>query len=167
MYAWGTFRDKTGIFGFAPGILVQDRPFLVPDLKNIVQIEAGTNHLVAVSRDGKIYTWGVGEQGQLGRKVISRHVVEASLMPRPVNFRPHRLTARFNRAYCGGYHTFMVHETDAVFAFGLNNHGQLGVGDCEEHETAKQVVGIDGSDGIQYITGGEHHSIALSTNGEF
>ena len=51
VYAWGTFRDKNGIFGFYPGIQVQETPFLIPDLKNVVQIDAGTNHVVAVTAD--------------------------------------------------------------------------------------------------------------------
>ena len=54
-----------------------------------------------VLSDGKIYSWGVGEQGQLGRKVVSRHVVEASLTPRPINFRPYRMSAKFINAYAG------------------------------------------------------------------
>ena len=57
VYAWGTFRDNTGIFGFAPGIKEQALPYLMPDLKGIVQINAGTNHLVAVARDGKFLGW--------------------------------------------------------------------------------------------------------------
>lgn len=54
VYAWGTFRGTNGIFGFAPGIEVQDVPFQVPDLKGIVHISAGTNHIIAVSRDGRM-----------------------------------------------------------------------------------------------------------------
>ncbi|KAI8929480.1 regulator of chromosome condensation 1/beta-lactamase-inhibitor protein II [Entophlyctis helioformis] len=166
VYAWGTFRDKTGIFGFAPGIKIQDRPHLIPELKSVVQIAAGTNHLVAVGRDGKIYTWGVGEQGQLGRKVISRHLVEASLTPRPVNFRPpHRLSSRFTHVYCGGYHTFMVHETQALFSFGLNNYGQLGLGDAEDHDNPEQVEGLEPADGIALVSGGEHHTVVLDQKG--
>ena len=52
VYTWGTFRDANGIFGLAPGIREQSEPKLVSELKNIIQIEAGTNHLVATSRDG-------------------------------------------------------------------------------------------------------------------
>ncbi|KAH6566114.1 hypothetical protein BASA50_006301 [Batrachochytrium salamandrivorans] len=167
VYAWGTFRDNTGIFGFAPGIKEQNRPYLMPDLKGIVQISAGTNHLIAVSRDGKIYTWGVGEQGQLGRKVISRHVVEASLTPRPINFRPSgRLSSRFTRAYCGGYTTFLVHEKQILFSFGLNNHGQLGVGDTDNHEFPEMVDVLDPADGIAAVVGGEHHSVVLDSKGK-
>ncbi|EGF76941.1 hypothetical protein BATDEDRAFT_36131 [Batrachochytrium dendrobatidis JAM81] len=166
VYAWGTFRDNTGIFGFAPGIKEQALPYLMPDLKGIVQINAGTNHLVAVARDGKIYTWGVGEQGQLGRKVIARHVVDASLTPRPINFRGgHYLSSRFARAYCGGYNTFLVHEKNVLFSFGLNNHGQLGLGDTESHDHPEAIKEIDPDHGIADVAGGEHHSLVLDGKG--
>lgn len=35
-------------------------------------------------------------------------------------------------AYCGGYHTFLtVKDSGDVYATGLNNYGQLGIGDAE------------------------------------
>ncbi len=56
VYAWGTFRGTNGIFGFAPSIEVQSTPLLVKDLKNIVQIASGANHILALARDGeKLY----------------------------------------------------------------------------------------------------------------
>ena len=52
VYAWGTFRGASGLFGFRPGQTIQKTPYLIPDLKNIAQISAGTNHLVALGQDG-------------------------------------------------------------------------------------------------------------------
>jgi regulator of chromosome condensation len=114
---------------------------------------------------GKIYTWGVGEQGQLGRKIMPRHVVDSSLTPRTINFRPYKLSSRFSAAFAGGYHTFLVHETGSVYSFGLNNYGQLGVGGTEEAVQPEPVLGLDGKIKVSDIRGGEHHSLALDTNG--
>jgi regulator of chromosome condensation len=55
VYTWGTFRDNNGIFGLAPGVTTSLTPRWVPELKHIVQIEAGANHLVAVSREGECF----------------------------------------------------------------------------------------------------------------
>lgn len=165
VYAWGTFRGTNGIFGFSPGVETQPTPLLIKELSNIVQICAGTNHLIAVAADGKIYTWGIGEQGQLGRKVISRHAHDASLIPRPINFRPWRRTAKFTAAYCGGYHTILVHETNELFSFGLNNYGQLGLGDLDEHDIPDLVEGIDSKLVIKQIGGGEHFTVILTEDG--
>lgn len=143
VHAWGTFRGTTGIFGFLPGVETQATPYLIPDLKNIVQISAGTNHITAVARDGKIYTWGIGEQGQLGRKVMTRNVMGASLIPRTINFRPKKRAGKFTHAFCGGYHSFLVHDSNAIFSFGLNNYGQLGLGDVLDHDSSELMKGID------------------------
>jgi regulator of chromosome condensation len=138
---------------------------LIPELRNIVQISAGANHVIAVGNDGKIFSWGIGEQGQLGRKVMTRNAHEASLVPRPINFRPYRRTAKFPFAFCGGYHTVLVHESNELFSFGLNNYGQLGLGDLLEHQIPDLVEGIDKSVGIKEIGGGEHFTTILRSNG--
>ncbi|KAI9001996.1 regulator of chromosome condensation 1/beta-lactamase-inhibitor protein II [Gaertneriomyces semiglobifer] len=178
VYCWGTFRSANGIFGFYPGIHIQPVPFKMPTLENIVHISAGTNHLVAVGSDSKLYTWGVGEQGQLGHRVLPRHDKVASLVPRGINFRPTsqkdaegralRMSSRFVKAYCGGYCTFLVHETGAVFAYGLNNYSQLGLPDfADEAEVLNphRVEGLPMDEGIAEIAGGEHHTLVLTGKG--
>src|SRR5687768_13877805 len=111
----------------------------------------------------KMYTWGVGEQGQLGHKILPRHTVSGSLIPRMINFRPRgygRMSNRFTRAYCGGYSTYLVHESNAVFAYGLNNYGQLGVEDSAPEVTEPlRVIGWEEANGLAEIRGGEHHSL--------
>lgn len=41
-------------------------PTAVPNLSNVHQIAAGSNHTIAVTKDGKAYAWGFGESYQLG-----------------------------------------------------------------------------------------------------
>lgn len=36
-------------------------------LENIVKISAGANHVLALSKDGKVYALGQGASGQLGQ----------------------------------------------------------------------------------------------------
>jgi regulator of chromosome condensation len=43
------------------------RPRLNPNLKDVVQIACGGMHAVALTKDNKILTWGVNDQGALGR----------------------------------------------------------------------------------------------------
>lgn len=162
VFCWGTFRDNNGIFGLFCDTSVQSVPRLVKELRNIIFIDAGANHIVAVSREGKVFTWGVGEQGQLGRKIMSRHVKESSLIPRPINFRPYKLSNKFQKAFAGGYHTFLLHETGSLYSCGLNNYGQLGTGDTTSVEVPEEVVGIEN---ITSVGGGEHHTVALDSQG--
>ncbi|KAJ3096584.1 Regulator of chromosome condensation [Phlyctochytrium planicorne] len=166
VYAWGTFRNKNGVFGFRPEIEIQPVPFMIPELKRVIYLDAGANHIAAMTIDKKILTWGSGEQGQLGRRILPRSEKESSLIPRLLYFKPRGLSSNFESVYCGGYHTFILHESGAVFSFGLNNYGQLGLGDTDEHDTPELVEGLDASVGVEMITGAEHHSMLLDKSGK-
>ncbi len=75
---------------------------------------------------GLVYTWGVGESGQLGRRVLDRQKKESSLEPRSINFKSKRKLVKFSKVYGGAYHTLLVTEDgQEVYAMGLNNYGQL------------------------------------------
>ena len=67
------------------------------------------------------------------------------------------MSSKFNAAYCGGYHTFLVHESGAVFAFGLNNHGQLGIGSLpneeDEEDEEEQEDQVDSPQEISIFNG--------------
>ena len=57
--------------GTAKGTTDVKRPRLNPNLNadkvGVVQIEAGGMHVVALTHDNKVLTWGVNDQGALGR----------------------------------------------------------------------------------------------------
>jgi regulator of chromosome condensation len=75
--------------------------------------------------------------------------------------------------FCGSYHTFVLQESKLgkrLFAFGLNNHGQLGTGreysENEENVThTPEEVEIDEGEVVVSAAGGEHHSLILTESG--
>ncbi|KAJ3138510.1 Regulator of chromosome condensation [Physocladia obscura] len=197
VYAWGTFRNKNGIFGFRPDIAVQATPLRIPELSKVKSIHAGADHLVAFTIDRRIYTWGCGESGQLGRFIMARKEKERSLIPTQLEFKPHKrqiatpsLLSRFPKksdtgityqsqfvgVSCTGNGTYLIHESGVVFALGLNNYGQLGVGDTDEHLVPvplspavdyanKESGGAVDNVEITSISGSFHHTIALDKSG--
>jgi alpha-tubulin suppressor-like RCC1 family protein len=46
------------------------KPARIPQLTKITSLATGTNHVLALDNKGKVYTWGAGEQGQLGRHIV-------------------------------------------------------------------------------------------------
>lgn len=84
-------------------ILMRTRPMLIPGLSNISQLSCGANHIVALAKDGKVFAWGVGEQNQLGRRILGRR--------RDESFKPTRVeVARSKASYIasGPFHSFAV-----------------------------------------------------------
>ena len=39
----------------------------VPNLFQVIDLDSGVDHSVAVTRSGQVWSWGCAEQGQLGR----------------------------------------------------------------------------------------------------
>jgi regulator of chromosome condensation len=69
--------------------------------------------------------------------------------------------------FAGNHHSFYINSKNQVYAWGLNNHGQLGVGHKENIAMPALVSEISGPDNqIMMIAGGEHHSIAVTREGK-
>ena len=77
-----------------------------------------------------------------------------------------KLRVRVRAAFAGAYHSFLLTEAGDVYAFGLNNHGQLGLGSLEPPFSAEPLL-VDALQGerVVQIVAGEHHSLALAADG--
>ena len=83
-----------GIFGFSllsNGTVnkIQNKPMIIPELKDIVELSAGGDFCLALTATGSVYAWGSGEQSQLGRRLLLRRIL-LSLVPDHVGFRGKR-----------------------------------------------------------------------------
>jgi ribosomal protein L35 len=149
------------------GTMIQEAPTMIDSLRalKVIQIAAGANHLMAITDDGQLYSWGCGEQGQLGRRVLERHKL---LGLRPTNITPRLGRSRvvIRKVVCGSYHTLAISEDGDLWAMGLNNYGQLGLADHEERLTA-ELVAQENWRGQKVIdaAAGEHHSLVLLASG--
>lgn len=112
VYAWG--RGEHGRLGFGDDKSSKMVPQKVQLLaaEDIVQISCGGTHSVALTRDGRMFSFGRGDHGRLGygRKVTTGHPMEVPInLPAPKN----STTGGWWRAKfvaCGGRHTLAVAE---------------------------------------------------------
>ncbi|KAI1962416.1 hypothetical protein LOZ58_002757 [Ophidiomyces ophidiicola] len=147
VYGWGTFRDSNGKLAFSIDqsgqiIQIQRSPQLIPQLKDITQLSAGTNYVLALDASGTVYSWGNNEQYQLGHRSLSRHR-SLPLLPK---------------------------LTGNVWAWGCKNFAQTGIrqnaGDDGAVVFPPQKVESLGTGQIKLIQGEKHHSVAVSYNGK-
>ncbi|KOM56051.1 hypothetical protein LR48_Vigan10g194300 [Vigna angularis] len=81
--------------------------------EDIVQVSCGGTHSVALTRDGRMFSFGRGDHGRLG---YGRKVTTGQPMEVPINLPPpHNLTATEAEGHwiaklvaCGGRHTLAI-----------------------------------------------------------
>lgn len=172
--AWGSFRSNDGLLGFDGNIGTEVKqlvPTRVPNLSQypVSQVVCGYDHVLALTTDGHVYSWGNGQQHQLGRKIIERRK-RNGLTPERLNLKNIVLIGT------GGSHSFAVNQTGLVYGWGLNTRGQLGIGSTENSD-ADEIIPVptliesmspDQHNGARVVAieGGDFHSLFLLSNGE-
>ena len=164
--SWGTYKDAGGALGFSEATVVQHEPLLLEGLPTVRVVACGANHTVAVTMRGQLYAWGCGEQGQLGCKVLASRPKAKLLPTQPLPLRRGR-GAALPVVSCGAgaYHSLAITADGGVWAFGLNNHGQLGVGGTGGAAAPVRVRALDDLR-VEACDGGEHHSLVRTADGE-
>ncbi|KAM1012350.1 hypothetical protein ACFX2J_042279 [Malus domestica] len=134
LFCGGTSWDAIGRRkGAVEGNLISPtrlRPLVDVDIR-FVASGCSSCHCVALDVEGRCYTWGRNEKGQLGhgdRIQRDRPTVVSELSKYKVV-----------RASSGKNHTVVVTEDGHSFAFGWNKHGQLGSGSTKNEVEASPV----------------------------
>lgn len=165
IYAWGTFRSNEGILGFyKEEIKIQRKPWKIPKFsKNkIVQLASGKDHMLFLDETGIVYSWGNGQQYQLGRKVLDNYILK-TLDPRPFGLKHVKYIAS------GENHSFAIKIDNTIVSWGLNQFGQCGISNKIEDGSiilVPKTVQLPKGFNIKTISGGEHHTLFLGDNGE-
>ncbi|KAG5476645.1 hypothetical protein CUR178_03818 [Leishmania enriettii] len=89
------------------------------DGKNIKLLSSGPWHYAAVSTDGSVYTWGIGNSGRLGHGDQDDH-----LLPEVVTVMKGKCVID---VACGSFHTVFIADDGNAYACGDNQGGQCGV----------------------------------------
>ncbi|XP_065692195.1 E3 ISG15--protein ligase HERC5-like isoform X1 [Patagioenas fasciata] len=132
---------------------------LVKELEDhhIVQVACGDQHAMALSRGGELFTWGQNAHGQLG---VSR---QTALIPKP------QLVERLKgiplaQIAAGGAHNVAVSLSGAVYSWGKNDFGQLGLGDTRDRGCPSYVKALEHWKTV-FVSCGADHTAVLSKEG--
>ena len=135
--------------GDAPGEMGASLPAV--DLgvgRTVTSVSAGTEHACALLDDGTVKCWGGNRSGQLGRGDALDRGGSANQMGTnlaAIDLGPGRKAIA---VAAGGEHSCALLDDGALKCWGLNEHGQLGLGDTqargdEAGEMGAALPGID------------------------
>jgi alpha-tubulin suppressor-like RCC1 family protein len=105
---------------------------------NWMFISAGDDHNLALKSDGTIWAWGANYRGQLGNGYSARTSTNraAMIQDRPVHTVPGN---DWVQVEAGSVCSYAIKRDGTLWAWGLNNFGQLGVGSWTDSPTPVQV----------------------------
>ncbi|XP_028264079.1 probable E3 ubiquitin-protein ligase HERC4 [Parambassis ranga] len=118
----------------------------------VCQVACGSQHSVALTKGGQVYTWGKDSRGQLGlgkRKSgpsSPQHLQSLSAIP-------------VVRVAAGGEQSFILSVSGGVFGWGRNDHGQLGLGHTEDKLIPTCVHSLNMKQTIAVSCGKDHGAI--------
>ncbi|XP_043917756.1 protein RCC2 [Protopterus annectens] len=102
-------------------------------------------HNLLITTDGKLWSWGRNDKGQLGHGDTKR--VEA---PKPIDVLESEVVVL---AACGRNHTLALTENGTIFAFGENKLGQLGLGNQTDAVPSPAQLVINGQPLVPLCSG--------------
>ncbi|XP_038172811.1 X-linked retinitis pigmentosa GTPase regulator isoform X2 [Arvicola amphibius] len=125
--------------------------------KPISWISCGYYHSAFVTTDGELYTFGEPENGKLG---LPDQLLINHRSPQRVLGIPEKVL----QVACGGGHTVVLTE-NVVYAFGLGQFGQLGLGTFLFETSEPRVIERIKDQRISYISCGENHTALMTDVG--
>ena len=121
----------------------------------------GPKHSVVVDSDGALYTWGVGNEGQLG-------LGHADGCTQPEMVLSSLGVLHSQQSSCGTAHTCVITEEGDLYSFGRGHEGQIGHGIRPSQclLLAPQYIHKLYGKKMQTVACGNDFTIALSTCGK-
>jgi alpha-tubulin suppressor-like RCC1 family protein len=110
-------------------------PDIVRGVSDITAVAAGGSHSIALKNDGTVWAWGSNEDGQLGQGATGLDDQTSPVQVQGLD----GATA----VAAGQYHTLALKDDGSVWAWGSNEHGQ--VGNDSASSTASPVLVLMGS----------------------
>ncbi|NQX71915.1 RCC1 repeat-containing protein, partial [Paenibacillus alba] len=150
MQAWGD--GSVGQLG--DGLKNQETTSVqVLNLSDVASAQAGTSHVVALKKDGTVWTWGYNGSSQLGDASSTNQLLPMQVI---------RGLSDIQMVAAGDSHTVALKNDGTVWAWGLNNWGQIGIGTIGIEGVPKQVWYISG---VSAVAAGSLHTLALKSDG--
>ena len=124
-------------------------------VEDVVQVAASLKHVVALTSEGVVYTWGSNESSELGRmEMLSKpNIVEAMSI------------FRVTQIACAENLTAMVTSEGKVFCMGSNKYGEAGQASVEVETVSKPKMVREINEPVVQVACGKNFTLALTLLG--
>ena len=179
-WAWGL--NDFGQLGNGSSIYSSSTPVRVCDPNDkwnsdkglqSIQVSAGLDHSLAIDAAGNIWAWGWNRFGELGNGSSGSWV--SNPVPQKVLIDPYNTSTGLEAVQISAGYEFSlaVGKDGNIWAWGLNDSGQLGNGTTSEFETGNPVpqkVVLNPKDAstahkATQVSAGRNHSLVLDSDG--
>ena len=119
----------------------------------IAALAAGHGHVLALDRDGNVWTWGANGAGQLGTGNLQDAAAPVKVT----------LPVRVKQITAGDTHSFALDEAGGLWGWGSNHYGQVG------NPSAKyftRPVRVKTDFAVARIDAGMFYTVSSSAQGE-
>ncbi|TGK24665.1 chromosome condensation regulator [Leptospira yasudae] len=154
--------------GTSTGDGINDVVTKLTSITDISSIHFNQNSSMAITKNGKVYTWGTNANGQLG---IGNNTTDPASASTAGPRQPPTEVPGITNAVMGAYgfdHALVLKSDGTIVAFGLNGLGQLGNGATGLTSTtiSTNPVPVVGLTDVIQVVAGSQHSAALTSSGE-
>eukprot|EP01117_Protostelium_nocturnum_P010272 TRINITY_DN3692_c0_g1_i1.p1 TRINITY_DN3692_c0_g1~~TRINITY_DN3692_c0_g1_i1.p1 ORF type:complete len:435 (+),score=125.33 TRINITY_DN3692_c0_g1_i1:143-1306(+) len=155
LYSFG--YNPFGQCGTPNGPLLRELQLIeFPGIETIVQCSAGDAFSLALSSEGRVFSFGKNDLGQLGSN-IEGIASEPTLVEFPAD-------VKITKIACGMGHSLAIDDKGELHSWGWNGYGQLGMGDTENRRLPHKVGELKKK--VKSIACGGWHSACLTEDGE-
>mmetsp|Transcript_8694 Transcript_8694/g.8704 ORF Transcript_8694/g.8704 Transcript_8694/m.8704 type:complete len:417 (+) Transcript_8694:19-1269(+) len=172
-FTWGSGLD--GVLGHSEtdaNVLIPTPLIQLYDAK-LVKVACGRGHMAGLTNDGKLYTWGLDDNGQCGHeenleqvknpKAFKPQIFKGGKPPKQV--KGELESKKVIEIGCGGHFTAVVTEDGEVYTWGQGRDYALGHGDRTPLKLPRKVQGLEGKK-IVKLACGRNFCIVLDNEGK-
>ncbi len=150
LWGWGANGNLLGLNGNTAN---QNLPIQIGTANDWMTVSAGGNHSLAVKTNGTLWAWGSGILGQLGNGAFNNATWTVTQLGTATNWL---------KVSAGSEFSLAIKNTGTLWSWGLNNTGQLGIGNTINQNIPIQV---GTSNTWSEIDAGNQHSLAIDNLG--
>ncbi|MFD7976088.1 hypothetical protein [Streptomyces sp. NPDC059071] len=129
---------------------------------DVIAVDAGINHSVALRADGTVWAWGSNVSGQLGNGTNTNSTTPVQVCAVGATAPCTDFLTGVTAVAAGAAHVVALRANGTVVAWGGNDSGQLGNG---TNAPSNVPVAVSGLTNVSAIAAGDIHSLAAQTSG--